>query len=156
MQLLNNRRHLWLVLIVIVTVAIFGYVLREGSGSTVLFALEPPAFTTSTNSYVPPEIATRLDEEAGISAYYNTPGSIDLNSIRGQFRTIELDTTDYLLGSIPVRAMNERYDVHVYVHKDGWILGYYMNDEPVAKIVDAGQKTIDTTRLTVVISAVAA
>lgn len=27
-------------------------------------------------------------------------------------------------------------DVHVYIHKDGWVLAYYRSDEPASKIFD--------------------
>ncbi|GIK58773.1 MAG: hypothetical protein HND44_21390 [Chloroflexi bacterium] len=96
-----------------------------------------------------------LDEEAGISAWYQASGTIDLDLVRGEFRTIELDTGAYILGSVAVPNYQEAYDVHVYVHQDGWILAYYLNDEPSSKIVEVKGNTIDTTNFKNVISIVA-
>ena len=30
----------------------------------------------------------------------------------------------------------EEFDVHVYIHKAGWVLAYYLKDEPVIRIFD--------------------
>ncbi len=100
-------------------------------------------------------IGAYLDQEAGISAYFKA-SAINLNSVRSLFRTIELDTEDYIIGSIPVTNYLEHFDVHVYVHKDGWILAYYLKQDPAAKIVDIKAGTITTTHLKNVISLVVA
>lgn len=44
---------------------------------------------------------------------------------------------------------NENLDPHIYAHKDGWLLVYYLKDLPVASIVDWPQNgcmvtTLDT------------
>ena len=52
------------------------------------------------------------------------------------FRTIENETTDFIVGSVAVPRYPERENAHVYVNKDGWIAAYYLTDEPVAKIID--------------------
>ena len=91
-------------------------------------ALQPPPFLNTVQadeSDGPLDIGTKLDEEAGISAYYKTPGAMTLSQARSAFRTIEIETNDYLIGSVAVPGYVEHFDVHVYVHKDGWILAYY-------------------------------
>ena len=35
------------------------------------------------------DLSAYLDQEAGISAYFHSPDAINLNLVRGQFRTIE-------------------------------------------------------------------
>ncbi len=100
-------------------------------------------------------IGQKLDAEAGISAYVQT-GPIDLTLIRGQFRTIELDTADYIVGSVPVDGYYEHYDPHVYVHRSGWILAYYLKTDPAAKIIDQHAKKIDTDKLKTVVGKLAA
>lgn len=82
-------------------------------------------------------IGATLDDEAGFSAYYQTPGPIDLNRIRSQFLTIELDEEDYILGTVDMPGYAaEAFDPHVYVHTDGWALAYYKTDDSVAKAFD--------------------
>ncbi len=123
------------------------------------FSLKPPPFTQSAFAQETPEdvqeIGDRLDNEAGIAAYYQAPGTIDLSLVRGQFRTIETETSDYIIGSIAVPGHTEQFDVHAYVHTSGWILAYYMNNEPTGKIINPTGQTINTTNFTTVISILA-
>jgi hypothetical protein len=101
------------------------------------------------------EGSPQLAEEAGISAYVRTSNAIDLSLVRGQFRTIEAETNDYVIGSVPVPDHPELFDVHVYVHTDGWIVAYYMADEPTSKIVDVKAQTIHSTKLETVMAIIA-
>jgi hypothetical protein len=121
-------------------------------------ALSAPPFVGEAQAQDSPEafnIGAYLDQEAGISAYFKA-SSINLNSVRSLFRTIELETEDYIIGSIPIANYVEYYDVHVYVNKDGWILAYYLKQDPAAKIVHIKAGTITTTHLKNVVSLVAA
>lgn len=77
-----------------------------------------------------------LQEEAGMSAYTNLGKSINLATLRPKFRTIEAESDEYIIGSVPVPDHDETWDVHVYAHRDGWLVAYYLSDEPVAKIID--------------------
>ena len=77
-----------------------------------------------------------LEQEAGMSAYTNVGRNIDLAKARLAFKTIERETSDYVIGSVALPSYAETEDVHVYVHKDGWIVAYYLKAEPTAKIVD--------------------
>nr|CBH39248.1 hypothetical protein, secreted [uncultured archaeon] len=77
-----------------------------------------------------------LDAEAGISAYTNVGEEIDLEKAKAAFRTVEYETDEYIIGSVPLPDYPEDEDVHAYVHKDGWVVAYYLEEEPVAKIVD--------------------
>lgn len=77
-----------------------------------------------------------LEEEAGISGYADVGEEIDLNEAKSVFRTIERETEEYVVGSVPLPGYAESEDVHCYVHKDGWVVTYYLQEEPAAKIVD--------------------
>ena len=77
-----------------------------------------------------------LDAEAGISAYTNVGEEIDLEKAKAAFRTIEYQTDEYIIGSVPLPDYPEYEDVHAYVHKDGWVVTYYLKDKPVGKIID--------------------
>ena len=82
------------------------------------------------------ETTNFLEAEAGISAYTNVQQAVDLKKAKNAFRTIEHQTEDYIVGSVPLLDYGEEEDIHAYVHKTGWILAYYLCDEPAAKIVD--------------------
>ena len=74
--------------------------------------------------------------EAGISAYFKSATPVNLADVRSVYRVIEVETADYIIGSVPVPDWWESYDVHLYVHRDGWFLAYYLNADPVGKIID--------------------
>lgn len=80
--------------------------------------------------------ASAIGDEAGISAWYQASSPITLASIRSKYRTIERETADYILGSVPLPNYDETEDVHLYIHKDGWLLAYYLAAEPSGKIFD--------------------
>jgi hypothetical protein len=104
------------------------------NANTVL-PLHPPPFVSIANAE-PALARTSIESEAGISAYFKTAASISLSDVRDAFRTIEVETADYIIGSVPVANYPESEDVHVYVHKDGWILAYYLAADPAAKTID--------------------
>jgi hypothetical protein len=52
-------------------------------------------------------------------------------------------------------ALSEHYDAHVYVHKDGWILAYYLRPDPASKIISIKEDSISTTNLASIIGIVA-
>lgn len=112
--------------------------LTAGSGPSAhqdgVFALQAPSFVgdASLAAIGPAAIA----DEAGMSAWFQASTTISLDDVRGTFRTIETETADYIIGSVPVTNYPETEDVHVYVHVDGWILAYYLSADPVGKIFD--------------------
>ena len=102
----------------------------DGKGSSGMgIFLAKPAFAQTDG-------ASFLEQEAGISAYTNVGRSIDLAKAKTVFRTLERETSEYVIGSVPIPDYPETEDVHAYVHKDGWIVSYYLSSEPAAKIVD--------------------
>jgi len=60
--------------------------------------------------------ASFLVEEAGITAHANLSQTIRLNYVQSAFRTIEVQSEDYLIGSVPVPDYPIEYDAHAYVH----------------------------------------
>ena len=121
------------------------------SGKTT--ALQVPTFLQKAHAAGEADVLARIDEEAGISAYYKAPDAITINQVHSTFRTIETETADYIIGSVAVPNNVEHYDAHVYVHKTGWILAYYLRGDPVSKILD--NYTINTTKLKTVVATVA-
>ena len=134
----NSIRKLLLAgVVVAVLLLTFGLMGRPGTpakGNNV-FTLQAPPFVgvalANTDS-----VTSTIEDEAGISAYFQASTSISLSSVRSVFRTIEAETTDYIIGSVAVPNYGEEWDVHCYVHKDGWVLVYYPAGDPVGKIFD--------------------
>lgn len=92
------------------------------------------------------DIGERLDDEAGISAWCQTPMGIDLDLVADQYQIIETRTDDYILGSVSVPGYAyDEWDQHVYVHTDGWILAYYMNTDVTGRVVHLLGQTINST-----------
>ena len=111
----------------------------EESGGTGVIMLEMPPFigvAGASEVSVMREGTNFLEEEAGISAYANVGMEIDLEKAKEVYRTIEVEKENYTIGSVALPDYNERGDAHVYVHKDGWLVAYYLKDEPIAKMVN--------------------
>ena len=148
------------VLAILLILAVFAFGSRAGTASASPgTALSRPSFLADTtpNDAAAAFIGEKLDAEAGISAWVQTSLPIDLNLVRGQFRTIETETADYIVGSVPVPQYTfEHYDPHVYVHSEGWILAYYLKSDPVSKIVDFAAETVNSDKLGAVVANLAA
>jgi hypothetical protein len=147
-------------LVVVAVVCLVVVVLTAQPTQTVkadkAFDLIAPEFVTRAKPISPDSfIGDLLDQEAGISAYYKSPDAIVLSQVRGTFRTIEVETAEYIVGSVAVLNHPEHFDAHVYVSTNGWILAYYLRSDPVGKIVDVYGSTINTTKLKTVVAAVA-
>ena len=136
---------------VVSSVAMYGYSgtevekgIGEGGGKGVISLMPPPfigvagaAEATGGGGAAAPRAGTTfLEEEAGISAYTDVGETIDLEKAKTAFRTIEYETDEYIIGSVPIPDYPETEDVHAYVHKDGWIVTYYLSNEQAAKILD--------------------
>jgi hypothetical protein len=118
--------------------------ISEGGGEGVISLVAPPFIEVAGASKAagggggaaPRAGTTFLEEEAGISAYTNVGEAVDLEKAKTAFRMIENETDEYIIGSVPLPDYAEAEDVHAYVHKDGWVVAYYLEEEPVAKILD--------------------
>ena len=157
MKLTNARKFL--------LVALLGLILGFARGPNplahedVVLALKPPPFTGATATERM-GVTAFPEDEAGISAYSQASTTIDLDDVRGMFRTIETETSNYIIGSVPAPDYPETEDVHVYIHTDGWVLAYYLAEDPVGKIFDwqayhTGGRTNLSTKLENTLSAVA-
>jgi hypothetical protein len=135
MKLENSKTKISILAVLIIIVGslgLYSYANRGAttqSGETYLFI--KPAFAQSMST-----APTFLDEEAGISLYVNIGQSIDLAVAKTVYRTLEKETANYTVGSIALPGLSENEDVHCFVHKDGWIVTYYLKGEPISKIVD--------------------
>ena len=143
----NMKIGIVAVLIVIVaSISLYSYSNRGTidrwpySGETYLFI--KPAFAQSMST-----APTFLDDEAGISLYVNINRPIDLTVAKTVYRTLEKETLNYTVGSIALPGLSSNEDVHCFVHKDGWIVTYYLKGEPISKIVDWNLWSQSTSKL---------
>lgn len=135
----NRRTKLGVSSAVILVCSLIGayfYVSNDGGsnlfgngGRTLL--LVSPVFAQSVSSDT-----TFLEEEAGMTTYVDIGQSIDLAVAKTVYRTIEDETSNYTVGSIALPGLPESEDVHCFVHKNGWIVAYYLKAESMSKIVD--------------------
>ena len=85
------------------------------------------------------QISTQfLDDEAGISAYFKAPSTIDLASAKSAYlQPLEEQTQEYILGwVIPRDGVPDDFKVRVYTGRDGWVVAHYLWDDPTSKIID--------------------
>jgi len=161
---MKRQYRFWLMgVVALVVVLAMAFTGGNPAGPEQTLALQPPAFVEAASeesSRTPEEIAVMLSDEAGISAYFQDTAGISLDSVRGVFHTIEIETADYIVGSVPVPTYLESEDTHVYVNEDGWVLAYYLNNDPISKMIDTrtyrNTGSLDTTKLKNVLSVVAA
>ena len=102
-----------------------------------------------------------LEEEAGISLYVNAGEEIDLSKAKALYKVLEDETDSYLIGTVELSGYGEDWWPHVWIHKDGWIVVYYLKEEPTSRLMDwfayerAGSGEINTTTLREVLLSVA-
>lgn len=114
------------------------------SGADGIRLQPPPFFSVAQADVVQQGVPSPdfLSQEAGIAAYANIGKPIDLTKVDRFFRTREQETPDYIVGSVTppgyedLPDLREGADVHVYVHKDGWIIAYLLEWQHTAQIID--------------------
>ena len=121
-----------ILLIVSLSVVLLSDQKIETPPSSPVLTLVRPALAYAADS----SSLTFLDEEAGISLYTNVNQTLDLTRAKSVYRTIEKETTDYIIGSVALPNLPQSDDVHCFVHKNGWIVVYYLKSEPTSKIID--------------------
>jgi hypothetical protein len=129
----NSRLKLAIILtsILALIVPLVVYLGNSGSGNTALaearqqLALTPPGILENT-----PSIAALLDQEAGMSIWLNATqwAPLSLESAKNGMVNIEINTSDYVIGSISREILGFPSDdwPHCFVHKTGWIVVYYL------------------------------
>ncbi len=140
MELENRKMKMGVLLFVILVCSFLGVYLYAGGGNWnnniateagQTYLLVNPVFAQSASSET-----TFLEEEAGMTIYVDIGRSIDLEVAKTVYRTLEKETANYTVGSIALPDLPESEDVHCFVHKDGWIVVYYLKAEPIGKIID--------------------
>lgn len=152
----DTLRRLTILLLGVTLLAGVGFAAGQvaGGSAPAAVALEAPSFLAD-DDFKANAVGEKIQDEAGIAAYYKAPNTLNLELIRPLFNSIELESADYILGSVSVPSYNERFDTHVYVRSDGWIMAYYLSDAPTGKIIDTVGESLTSTKLTIVMNNVA-
>ncbi|MEM9776276.1 MAG: hypothetical protein AAF902_16990 [Chloroflexota bacterium] len=132
----------------------------QDSASNSFQALLAPAFVSSASAAPANEVLVKIQDEAGMSAYFKSSSPVSISSVKSEFETIEIETNDYILGTVRISGYPEDHAPHVYVHKDGWFMAYYFADDPSGKIIDwkaytASDDTVISTKLENILVSVA-
>jgi hypothetical protein len=127
--------------LILVSSALYIYSRSIDSKSDV-FAENSQELSLTYPTFLTEAAATYLEQEAGISYYVNTTGPLNLNTAKNALVNIENITSDYVIGSIGSQVFSSSDDYpHCFVHKDGWIVVYYLkpttqNKAWLGKIID--------------------
>ncbi len=115
-----------------------GHLARPAAPDNAHALVAPPFLSIAYAQDAAPEAvpSSIFDNEAGIAAYFQSPGAISLATVVPLYRTIETQTAQYIIGSVAVPNYPESEDVHLYVHTNGWVMAYYLKADPVGKIFD--------------------
>jgi hypothetical protein len=84
--------------------------------------------------------------------------TINLTNARKAFtKGVEAQTADYIIGLVPITGYDASWDVHVLVHRTGWILAYYPKEWVTAKALNEKHQIVGgSTKLSLAIDAVGA
>jgi hypothetical protein len=139
-----------IILIAVLTMGIVAVYIHGDEGTNTMgekgqsYSLVHPVFGQNMAT-----ASTFLDNEAGISLYVNLDRPIDLIAAKAaNWSGIELETADYIVGSLHLPGLGAEDDVHCFVHDTGWIVTYYGDTEPLSKIVDWNLWSQSTSKLT--------
>ena len=75
-------------------------------------ALQRPAFLGVAHAETG-QVSSFADDEAGIAAYININQAVDLAKVRAVCRTVEAQTVDYIICSVPIKDYDENHDAKV-------------------------------------------
>jgi len=119
------------------------YLYSRGAGSdSSVYAESRQELSLSKPTFLPEAASTYLEQEAGITYYLNTTGPLNLNTAKNAMVNVENITSEYVIGSIGPQVYSSSDDYpHCFVHKDGWIVVYYLkptaqNKAWLGKIID--------------------
>jgi hypothetical protein len=76
-----------------------------------------------------------LETEAGIAAWAQVNG-VNLDMAENALKTVEVKTSEYIIGSVALESYDNTDDVHVYADTAGYVVAYFLRDEKPSKIID--------------------
>lgn len=135
MTFLKNKLKISILLIATLIVGLAAYVCLENAGPKSIISVEATLDLNLTHPTFSPTVAataTFLSQEAGMSIWLNATASapLSLTAVKNvmQPSNIEVMTSDYIIGSIPLTAVGFSSDdyPHCFVDTNGWIVIYYL------------------------------
>ena len=106
-------------------------------------ALRPPSFIKSASAAGLQQTDWDfLLEEAGVTAYAKVDQQLNLQFLPASFKSIRKQTDQYILeivyapGYATLPEFDEKGEVQVLVHKDGWIVAYLTRWQTAAELFD--------------------
>lgn len=106
-------------------------------------ALQPPAFLKSVQAAPLEQVDFNfLLEEAGVTAYTKLNQELDLASLESRFKTIGRQTDQFISGIViapgyeKLPEFGENAEVQVFLHRDGWIVGYLTRYQTTSALFD--------------------
>jgi hypothetical protein len=121
-------------LIAVLTIGLLKWDMTDNNNGSGV-QLERPSFVAVAAKAEEQEGVNFLQQEAGIAAYVKVNQAIDLEQVRGAFKTVETVSDEYIIGEVALPDLPEKVHPHVYVNKEGWIVAYYSKGEPASKIM---------------------
>jgi hypothetical protein len=106
----------------------------EGTGNFLGgISLSAPAVSAETANF--------LESEAGIAGYGKvswdaSTNSTTWNNIKDQLQATEKEGDDYTVGTLAMTDYSTRWDPHVYIDKDGWVVIYWPRNETRSILLD--------------------
>jgi len=85
-----------------------------------------------------------LKQEAGIAAYVKVDQVIEIAQLRAAFEVVEQLEDTYLTGQINIPELNENWQPHLFVTRDGWIVAYHTRYEPTSIMLTTWITRADT------------
>ncbi|MEM7129184.1 MAG: hypothetical protein AAF702_22825 [Chloroflexota bacterium] len=106
-------------------------------------ALQIPAFAQSAQAAGLQQTDWEfILEEAGITAYTKVDQQLDLQFLPTNFKSIRKQTDDYIMGIVyapgyaNLPEFDEKGEVQVLIHKDGWLVAYLTRWQTGAELFD--------------------
>jgi len=106
-------------------------------------ALQPPAFLKSAHAAGLAQVDFEfILEEAGVTAYTKLDQELELESLESRFKIIRQQTEEFISGIViapgyeKLSEFDESAEVQVFLHRDGWIVGYLTRYQATSVIFD--------------------
>jgi hypothetical protein len=133
MKLGNRKLSVSILLIAALIVGLAVYIYSEHASLESSASAETNQELTLTRPTFSADVAASssfLDQEAGMAIWLNATAyaPIDVNAARSALTNVEINTTDFVVGSIgsQVYGSSDLYP-HCFIHTNGWIVVYYLN-----------------------------
>ena len=114
------------ILVALILIGSALYIYSSYNSKSSVYAETSQEMSLTRPTFLAEATATYLGQEAGIAYYINTTGPLNLNTAKNAMWNVENITSDYVIGSLKWGSISSDDYPHCFVHKDGWIVVYYL------------------------------